>query len=408
MPRRSRTKYLFSYGSNNPEQLSERLEYSVRGAQGAYADGWQRVFRGYSRNWGGGVASLLRKSGSTTYGYVAPVTAEDLDILDRYEGVRSGNYKRQQITVTTADGEEIRAVAYISRSREFNEPTKAYLRATAKTIGQFWSGSGGPVKVSDIPIRNPKRTGKYAAIWSKYGQEGFGIPTMAPRVGSYPLYPISRAKYALVLISSPVYDKKKGERAQIAERALAAHPSLESFWKNRRGVINTRMGVVEPDWTTFKLTKVFGKPVNSRTNPSGQKQIKVRAGSRAELTELIPVAVDALVEMGADDVQMSSMKKDGSSFTVVFTIEGLGSGRRFSRQQRQAFRRLVTAFLPSQIREPSFQNAVGEGFESPGGDPLPGYRDRGSTPDSKRTTRSKARSKARRKTTRRPNPKLRR
>ena len=243
MPRRSRARgsFLFSYGSNNPKQLSERLEYSVRGAQGAYADGWQRVFRGYSRNWGGGVASLLRKSGSTTYGYVAPVTAEDLDILDRYEGVRSGNYKRQQITVTTADGEEIRAVAYISRSREFNEPTKAYLRATAKTIGQFWSGSGGPVKVSDIPIRNPSRDGKYRAVLKRYGRSGFGVPAKAPNVGSFPLYPIGRAQYALVLIAAPSYDKKKTQRAQIAKRALAAHPSLKSFWAARKRTINNRL-----------------------------------------------------------------------------------------------------------------------------------------------------------------------
>ena len=391
MPRRSRARgsFLFSYGSNNPKQLSDRLEYWVRGAQGAYADGWQRVFRGYSRNWGGGVASLLRKSGSTTYGYVAPVTAEDLDLLDRYEGVRSGNYKRQQITVTTADGEEIRAVAYISRSREFNEPTKAYLRATAKTIGQFWSGSGGPVKVSDIPIRNPSRDGKYRAVLKRYGRSGFGVPAKAPNVGSFPLYPIGRAQYALVLIAAPSYDKKKTQRAQIAKRALAAHPSLKSFWAARKRTINNRLS---------------GGPRRMAANPSGQKQIALMAKKRSELAELVPAATDALMEMGADTVEVSSVRQvpvgdafyGGTAYSVRFTIEGLGTGRRFSSTQRRTFREMVTAFLPSRVGAPSFRNATGDGFEATKGEPSSGYRRRGKTPDSKRTARAKAKSRARR------------
>ena len=86
-----------------------------------------------------------------------------------------------------------------------------------------------------------RRSGKYSAVWNKYGQKGFGIPTMAPKVGSYPLYPINRAQFALVLIAGPAYDKKKGERTQIAKRALAAHPSLKSFWAARKKTINARL-----------------------------------------------------------------------------------------------------------------------------------------------------------------------
>lgn len=140
-------------------------------------------------------------------------------------------------------------------------------------------------------------------------------------------------------------------------------------------------------------------------NPSGQKKILVRSFDPAELEQLVPVAEDALYGMGATDVKASKVRDiQGDHFAVLFTIEGLGTGRRFSSQQRRTFRRLVTAFLPNQVRAPSFQNAEGSGFEIPKGEPLPGMRDRGSVPDSKRTARSKARSKARRKLTRRPNP----
>jgi hypothetical protein len=54
--------YLFSYGSNHPDQLADRLERVVRG-YGASLHGYRRVFRGHSQLWGGGVASLRKASG---------------------------------------------------------------------------------------------------------------------------------------------------------------------------------------------------------------------------------------------------------------------------------------------------------------------------------------------------------
>lgn len=145
--------WLFCYGSNNPRQLSERLERSgIELRPGRLEDYW-RVFRGLSRRWGGGVASIERKAGYSVYGYLAKVSAEDLRRMDEYEGVASGNYARQSVNVES-DGEILSAVAYVSRSREFNAPTRPYLEAVAKTISVFWHGQdGGPVKWSEIPIR---------------------------------------------------------------------------------------------------------------------------------------------------------------------------------------------------------------------------------------------------------------
>jgi len=86
---------------------------------------------------------------------VVRVSAADLDILDTYEGVHSGNYRRTTIPVQTVDGQQLQAQVYLSRSRQFEEPSEEYLQAVATTIGSFWRGSGGRVRVSDIPIRNP-------------------------------------------------------------------------------------------------------------------------------------------------------------------------------------------------------------------------------------------------------------
>jgi len=141
---------LFSYGSNHPKQLSERIGRRVKGAP-AFAPGMCRVFRGWSQRWEGGVASL-EAGACTTFGYVAKVTEDELRILDQYEGIASGNYRRSTVKVTVG-AEEKSAIAYIATSRKKSKPSEAYLEAVALTIGTFWSGEGGPVRVRDIPIR---------------------------------------------------------------------------------------------------------------------------------------------------------------------------------------------------------------------------------------------------------------
>lgn len=158
MTRSSPNLYLFSYGSNHPAQLAERLGHDVREARGAYVEGWQRVFRGWSRRWEGGVASLERKPGAVTYGYIARISPSDLDLLDRYEGVaqetrpsgRVGNYVRRTLEAATADGRAVPAAVYVASSRERSAPSKAYLDAVTKTVGTFWSG----VRPESFPLRD--------------------------------------------------------------------------------------------------------------------------------------------------------------------------------------------------------------------------------------------------------------
>jgi hypothetical protein len=144
--------WLFSYGSNNPEQLSARIGHELDEMRPVWLKGYQRVFRGYSRGWSGGVASLEPRRGATTFGYIAKVDRDDLELVDRYEGVAVGMYYREKVTVHTPDG-PVKAIAYIATSDDFHPPSRAYLASIVKTIGAFWSGEDGPVKISDIPIR---------------------------------------------------------------------------------------------------------------------------------------------------------------------------------------------------------------------------------------------------------------
>jgi cation transport regulator ChaC len=135
--------YLFSYGSNSPRQLAERLGHSVKGV-GAYAPGMVRAFRGQSRTWGGGVATLICETGGKAFGYIAEVTEADLAILDRYEGAPR-NYKQTKVDVVTEDGRKVKAMAYLATSTVKTPPSRAYLEAVAETINTFWSNSDGSV-----------------------------------------------------------------------------------------------------------------------------------------------------------------------------------------------------------------------------------------------------------------------
>jgi len=142
---------LFSYGSNHPAQLAERLEHPVE-TRSAYVDNYARAFRGRSQRWGGGVATLIPQSGARTYGHAADVTPADLRVLDAREGVPA-SYTRTKLTVKVDGGTAV-AWVYLARSAEVVPPSRPYLEAIAKTINAHWTGEGGrPVTWRDITVR---------------------------------------------------------------------------------------------------------------------------------------------------------------------------------------------------------------------------------------------------------------
>lgn len=158
---------LFSYGSNGPDQLKERLKRDVDG-EPAHLPGWGRVFRGHSPRWGGAVATLEADSERVAYGWVCEVDEADLETLDRYEGVAQGAYRRVMLSVLVRRGdhdERARAVAYV-RARPPQQdpaapPSNAYRAAVARTVGAFWCNpDGSVVGPADIDVANPARNSR--------------------------------------------------------------------------------------------------------------------------------------------------------------------------------------------------------------------------------------------------------
>ena len=67
---------------------------------------------------------------------------------------------------------------------------------------------------------------KYADVLRMYGPRGFAIPQKAPYVGSFPLYPISRAKFALAVVAGPAYDSRPETRDKVIRSVKREHPAL--------------------------------------------------------------------------------------------------------------------------------------------------------------------------------------
>jgi gamma-glutamylcyclotransferase (GGCT)/AIG2-like uncharacterized protein YtfP len=127
---------VFSYGSNNPYHLRQILGHDVE-TIGAVALGYERVYRGFSERWGGGVASLEPHEKAKVFGSVALLGPHDLAHLDAIEGVARGEYRREPIVVLLSNGRPMKALAYVSTSPEFNPPSPEYLKEVQDTVQSY-------------------------------------------------------------------------------------------------------------------------------------------------------------------------------------------------------------------------------------------------------------------------------
>ena len=133
-------KYLFSYGSNNPQQLAKRLNkiIDLNKVIPVYYPRHKLSFGYFSKKWNGGVATIL--SSNTTkdkvYGYIIPLNNEEFKIIDKFEGIIDNIYKQKKITVISKNNKQYQAICYILTSKynkDFIKPSNDYLIAVKKT-----------------------------------------------------------------------------------------------------------------------------------------------------------------------------------------------------------------------------------------------------------------------------------
>ncbi len=119
--------YYFAYASNlNKKQMGERCPGS-KPIFVATLPNYKLVFAGWSRQWRGGVATIMTFRGEKVLGAIYEVSESDLRRLDSYEGYPI-NYKRMNVTVFDEDGNPVEVVTYIKAGQiEVTQPSKEYL-----------------------------------------------------------------------------------------------------------------------------------------------------------------------------------------------------------------------------------------------------------------------------------------
>lgn len=153
----------FSYGSNNLQQLAERVGRKTPFVhEPGVLKNHIRTFAGYSRRWDGGVASFYPRKGAVLEGVVVHMTPDELALLDKFEGGYVRIRKRVQVP-SKPDG-YVYAHIYLKTNQVFSKmPSDAYLEAIHRNV-----------RLDEIPIygiRSGARTVKKEATWVK----GIGI-----------------------------------------------------------------------------------------------------------------------------------------------------------------------------------------------------------------------------------------
>lgn len=121
---------VFAFGSNmDLAQMTQRVPGSDPVMRGKLHN-YRFRFTGYSRSWGGSVATVEPLIGHFVPGVLYRVPEGGVDALDGFEGAPF-MYRRRRVAVEVPGGSTLDAWVYqhTERSREFAPPSKLYLSA---------------------------------------------------------------------------------------------------------------------------------------------------------------------------------------------------------------------------------------------------------------------------------------
>lgn len=144
----------FAYGSNL--STSHRTERGCPDGLRARGIGWlpdrRLAFARRSRDWRGGVLSVVEEPGAIVPGVVFEVdNPEILSWLDHKEGVNSGAYRRMETTALTMDGEGVRVVTYeVVDPKPFVQPVDDYTAIVRRGYAEY----GLPLAPLETAISN--------------------------------------------------------------------------------------------------------------------------------------------------------------------------------------------------------------------------------------------------------------
>ena len=111
----------FAYASNmDRTQMAVRCP-DARVVDGAVLDAMRFVIAE------SGYANVVPAPGEAVFGILWRISAADEAALDRYEGVRPGLYRREEVEVLTTGGRRVRALVYLAADAGTGRPVPGYL-----------------------------------------------------------------------------------------------------------------------------------------------------------------------------------------------------------------------------------------------------------------------------------------
>ncbi|MFP5336498.1 MAG: gamma-glutamylcyclotransferase family protein [Actinomycetes bacterium] len=115
-----------AYASNmHPERMARRAPHSpLRGT--GWLQGWRLTFGAEDRGWDGALATVVEDPGHEVYVALWEVSEADETVLDDWEGVGIGLYRKIRVRVSTLEGEEL-AWLYVLDDYEGGLPSALYV-----------------------------------------------------------------------------------------------------------------------------------------------------------------------------------------------------------------------------------------------------------------------------------------
>jgi gamma-glutamylcyclotransferase (GGCT)/AIG2-like uncharacterized protein YtfP len=119
----------FAYGSNmDAHQMAIRCPGAERVGVAVLPD--HRVLINAQ-----GVGTVIPAEGKAVFGLLWRLSDKNVAALDAYEGVASGDYRREQVTVDV-DGAQIEAVVYVATDVTPGKPRAGYLEVVLKAAAE--------------------------------------------------------------------------------------------------------------------------------------------------------------------------------------------------------------------------------------------------------------------------------
>lgn len=116
---------------NHKQMLEDRCPGS-RFISLAKLIGYEFVYDGVSKTWGGSVANIVEKIDGAVWGGVFEVNDEHLRTLDKYEGIDRGIYNKVELPVRINDGEKVIAFVYCRKGQVVGVPSDQYRNVILK------------------------------------------------------------------------------------------------------------------------------------------------------------------------------------------------------------------------------------------------------------------------------------